>query len=287
MLPTHCKDKPPWSGKALRRLGERVRDGADVSDHVPNYDEVLLWYDDLSASVQGAIREVDWTSILGDEVIEVTSRAKTIDTLREKLQRDHGTPLPSIQDVAGVRFEANMVLRQQDAVAQRIAEVFEHDATVIRDIRKDPHSGYRAVHIWLRLPAGRVEVQVRTHLQGKWANMYEALADTHGRQVRYGELPADPDAAILVRSVQELSLDKVASLEETMDLIYELEQELVQFDLEVADLQQREVPGAETVAESHQKTRQRVTSLRERCRSEIRDYTEMFETLERSLRDAG
>lgn len=268
-------------------MGERVRDDVEVSDHVPNYDDVLLWYDDLSAAVQEKIRAVDWAPVLGETpIFEVTSRAKTIDTLREKLQRDHSTPLPSIQDVAGVRFEADMVLSQQDAVALAIAHAFDHDETAIRDIRADPHSGYRAVHVWLRLPAGRVEVQIRTHLQGRWANMYEAVADTYGRRVRYGELPDDEDAAGLVETVQEFSLTRVASLERMLDQIHELEQEFEEQRPAFEHLRSQDSEEAREVVRRHTENRARVAKLRQGCQEDSAEYTSMFQTLESLLRGA-
>ncbi|MDQ0755779.1 hypothetical protein [Arthrobacter sp. B3I4] len=204
----------PWTTNQLKKLGFCIRDEMPIPDSLPSYDEVMVFYNDLAADTQAKIRGLDWAPLLGDRVPEVTSRPKTIDTLRQKLQRDRSTPLPSVQDVAGVRFEAEMTLDEQDAVATAIAGYFDHDLkTCIRDMRNDPHSGYRAVHLWLRLP-GRVEVQIRTHLQGQWANTYEAMADVLGREIRYDEVPKDEAAMRLVDSLQKLSSDGIGVLEE-------------------------------------------------------------------------
>jgi ppGpp synthetase/RelA/SpoT-type nucleotidyltranferase len=86
-------------------------------------------------------------------------------------------------------------------------------AACTRDLRDNPHSGYRAVHLWLRLP-GRVEVQIRTHIQGQWANTYEAVADVLGRGIRYGEMPEDKKSAQLVVALQDLSKHAISILEE-------------------------------------------------------------------------
>lgn len=190
-----------------------MRDELAVPDSLPSYGDVMAFYNDLAVETQAAIESMDFTDVLGDVTVEVTSRSKTIDTLRQKLQRDRATPLSSIQDVAGVRFEAAMTLSQQDAVVRAIIARFGHSTDSIRDLRNDPHSGYRAVHIWLRLPA-RVEVQVRTHLQGGWANLYEVTADIFGRNIRYGQIPEDEDAARLVREFQQLSITGIRQLEE-------------------------------------------------------------------------
>lgn len=216
-------ESPPWKTKQLRKLGEYIRDGVEVPPGLPAYDDVMLFYSDVAAEAQETIQGIDWSDLLGTRPFEVTSRPKTIDTLRQKLNRDHSTPLPSIQDIAGVRFEAEMSLDEQDAVANAIAGVFGQKLSdCVRDLRLTPRSGYRAVHLWLRLPV-RVEVQIRTHLQSSWANMYESLADVVGRGIRYGELPATPSAAGLVKKLQALSIENISTLEASRNKILSLE----------------------------------------------------------------
>jgi ppGpp synthetase/RelA/SpoT-type nucleotidyltranferase len=203
----------PWSQGRLKKLGDCIRDGTPIPHDVPTYGEVMLWYNDIAASVQRQILAIDWSPLLGDRIPEVTSRPKTIDTLRQKLIREHHMNLPGMQDIAGVRFDAEMTLGEQDGVVAAIAGLFKHDpSTCVRDIRAQPHSGYRGVHVHLRLP-GRAEVQVRTHLQSEWANMYEAAGDFLGRGIRYNETITDPKIAALVSSLQDLSTKQIAQLE--------------------------------------------------------------------------
>lgn len=203
---------PPWSGGQLKRLGKCIRDEVAVPADLPPYEEVMAFYNDVAVETQDRIQALDFESLLGSRPYEVTSRSKTIDTLRQKLQRDRATPLSSVQDVAGVRFEAEMSLDEQDAVANAIIGCFDHTQEAIRDLRNDPHSGYRAVHVWLRLPV-RVEVQIRTHLQGGWANLYEVAADVLGRDIRYGHAPSHPAAAKVVKDLHHISLDTIQELE--------------------------------------------------------------------------
>jgi len=197
-----------------------IRDGVAPPPSCPDYGDVIAWYDDLAVKVQTELDSLDWVSLLEGRPYRVTSRAKTVDTLREKLRRDRSTPLESVQDVAGVRFEAYMTLDEQDAVAHAISAMFLQPPSSTHDLRRAPHAGYRAVHVWLRLPA-RVEVQVRTTLQGEWANAYESFADIAGRGVRYGEIPDDVQLASFMRQLQALSVDQCARLEQeinTLDL---------------------------------------------------------------------
>lgn len=113
-----------------------------------------------------------------------------------------------------MRFEAEMTLAEQDAVVAALVAEFDGCVDSVKDLRVDHHSGYRAVHVWLRPPAGHVEVQVRTHIQGAWANMYEALADFAGREIRYGKPPHNAALAPLVEEMQQLSLGRGRLLED-------------------------------------------------------------------------
>jgi ppGpp synthetase/RelA/SpoT-type nucleotidyltranferase len=202
-----------WSTSDMRKLGRCIRDDEPIPSNLPTYAEVMLWYNELATSVQRRIEDEDWSGIIPGVQFEVTSRPKTIDTLRDKLQRDPNTPLQNIQDIAGVRFDAEMSLGQQTQVARRIAEMYGHDPdSTLHDLRDSAHSGYRAVHVWLRLE-GRVEVQVRTHLQSEWANMYEVLADWLGRDIRYDSLPDDPELRKVVTTLQEQSTGTLSRLE--------------------------------------------------------------------------
>lgn len=182
----------PWSNNRLRAVGKALRDGTATPEDVQTYNEVMEWFNDLAVGVQQTLNEHDWGWLSSEDRPNITSRAKTRDTLTQKLQRDPNTPLYNVQDIAGVRFETQMILDEQDRVASEIATMFGHDADCIHDLRSAPHSGYRGLHVWLRTDKGRVEVQVRTYLQGVWANAYESAADVLGRQIRYGQPPLPP-----------------------------------------------------------------------------------------------
>jgi hypothetical protein len=86
----------------------------------------------------------------------VTSRPKTVDTLVQKLQRTTMT-LDQVEDVAGVRIDAGITLAQQTNLAPRDRSTQGRMRSMI--FVRLPHSGYTAVHIWPRAPAGRIEVQ--------------------------------------------------------------------------------------------------------------------------------
>jgi ppGpp synthetase/RelA/SpoT-type nucleotidyltranferase len=220
---------PPWSNNALRHLGDAFRDGVDPPTNGPSYADVLLWYSDLAAEVQTKLENESWS--IADKLaanpaarlapgLLVSSRPKTRDTLVEKLQRRPTLPLDAVSDLAGVRIDADLLLGEQTDLAREIANHFGADDSDIVDRRDGAKAGYRAVHVDIRLRAGRVEIQVRTILQSLWANLYEKLADEVGRSIRYGEPvepPPDMDPERIERAVQgmqDLSA-KIAGMENT------------------------------------------------------------------------
>ncbi len=171
----------------------------------------MAWNAELCEEVATRIRAgAPWASFGG--ALRVSARAKTFDTLCEKLLRETGLGLNQVQDLAGVRVELDCRLDEQTSLAEELAEAFGVSRAVIKDIRADPHSGYRAVHVWLRLPAGRVEIQIRTWGQTVWANTYERLGDLVGRHIRYGVSDADP---VVQRVVDRLHIaaEELAELE--------------------------------------------------------------------------
>lgn len=270
----------PWSKNQLKKLSRHIRDDTDPPAGLPTYGEVMLWYNEVAAEVQGKIAALDWTPLLQDREFEVTSRSKTIDTLRQKLRRERSTPLPSVQDVAGVRFEAEMSLDEQDAVATAIAGMFEHDLEeCTHDLRDAPHSGYRAVHVWLRLEC-RVEVQIRTHLQGSWANAYESAADLFGRSIRYDALPDNKSAREIVIGLRRVSTGRIAPMEQDRNEI-----EILNLQIDEHHRQFGEADDDEFV-----ETRARLKEVKTRFKSNElelqRDLQELRESFD-MVRDIG
>jgi RelA/SpoT family protein len=99
-----------------------------------------------------------------------------------------------MQDIAGMRVVVLGTRDDQDRVVERICSEFENHRVV--DRRAKPSHGYRAVHVIVQVHGCSVEVQVRTELQNRWAQLAERLGDSWGRQVRYGEPPTEPDRLV-------------------------------------------------------------------------------------------
>jgi ppGpp synthetase/RelA/SpoT-type nucleotidyltranferase len=175
----------PISKSQIDRLGQRLIAGESPADEdLALLEDVLIAY----AGVVSQARQIlDVLENDGFRDVSITGRAKTTQTTLEKLVRNRSR-LSSIEDLAGVRIVADITLSEQDALAERVCELFGGtDSCRLIDRRADPRSGYRAVHVVAKLDGMPLEIQVRTRCQDAWANFYEATADAFGRGIRYGE----------------------------------------------------------------------------------------------------
>lgn len=113
----------PWTRKALKRLGEALVAQEQPTGDDPSFETVALWYEEVKGYVQASLYVLDWTGFTAaDAEPDITARVKTDGTLREKLIREPTFPLHNVQDIAGVRFEADMTLTQQNAVVEKISQ---------------------------------------------------------------------------------------------------------------------------------------------------------------------
>jgi ppGpp synthetase/RelA/SpoT-type nucleotidyltranferase len=183
----------PMSRNQIKRLGERL-----AADDPPS-DEDLCQLEELVARHAEALAlarpRLDGLAVQVDTPpLHITHRAKTTQTIIEKLRRQKNMDLARMRDLAGIRVVGAVALAEQDAVCAEIARRFPADprAPVIIDRRATPSHGYRAMHIEVSLDGITIEVQMRTVPQHLWADLMERLADRLGRQIRYGE-PASPE----------------------------------------------------------------------------------------------
>jgi ppGpp synthetase/RelA/SpoT-type nucleotidyltranferase len=173
---------------AIDRLGERLRSADGVaSEDLEMLQRLRREYDE--ALVQARTTIVDAVPSLSP-----TSRLKTVQTLVGKLQREEKMALSRVQDIAGLRVVRKMSLAEQDDLTSTIVSAFP-DAKVV-DRRAKPSFGYRAVHVVVKVDGRPVEIQLRTHLQDRWAQIVERMADHWGRNIRYGAEPDEPTSLV-------------------------------------------------------------------------------------------
>ncbi len=231
----------------------------------------MLWHQDLASEVAARIFTTKWESSDVDQFL-IAARSKTRDTLVQKLQRMQ-IALDSVQDLAGVRIDADLSLDEQTGLATEIATHFGAESQV-KDIREHPHSGYRAVHVWLRLPAGRVEVQIRTLLQSAWANLYERLADWVGRGIRYDETHANAKVNEIVSALHEMART-VERVEQAHQAVLDFEETLA------ANLASGDVNTVTMAAESYAE----LARMKDHVESQRQRYAEAFTEALRTLEE--
>lgn len=230
----------PWSNNQLRKLGKQIVQGKDSTETL-TYSELVDWNSDLIFMALPRVRAASANELESVKIeVHVASRAKSLETVRDKLERDEHRPLGNIQDLAGIRVIADMSLDQQRAIARRIARDLRQPTTAVQSLLDGEHAGYRAIHVVCRFPElgnAYLEVQVRTVLQNSWANLYDALSDSYGRGIRYGGDPEDDVARARVQGVRGIVRFQVAQIEEVKTELSQVRREALTHQNLPVDLQ--------------------------------------------------
>jgi ppGpp synthetase/RelA/SpoT-type nucleotidyltranferase len=157
------------------RLGNRLKQNLATEDD-------LRVLHEFRRSFSTAYQQVIAT--LTDELMmQPTGRpSKSTSSIIDKLKRE-SIRLSQMQDIAGCRLIVPDII-QQDQTLENLLRVFP-EADVM-DRRTVPSHGYRAVHVVVDVQERRIEIQLRTLLQQRWAELSEKLADAYGSAVKYG-----------------------------------------------------------------------------------------------------
>jgi ppGpp synthetase/RelA/SpoT-type nucleotidyltranferase len=169
------------SKSQIDKLGERLRKMAQpTADDLHRLSEFVTAQDPIRVAAESAVRAL--TLHEGSP----TSRLKTNVSIIEKLRRQR-TSLSKMQDIVGVRLITSGNRTTQDALVKALCDRWPDHR--VYDRRERPQQGYRAVHVVVHIDERPAELQVRTPLQHKWAEVFEKVADQWGRNIRYGEPP--------------------------------------------------------------------------------------------------
>lgn len=113
----------------------------------------------------------------------VAQRTKRLISMLEKLKREEQMKLSQMQDIGGCRAVLNSIaqVRRLEKIYQ--TSDFEHEALKHKDYIADPQeSGYRGIHLKYKYKGIgekakyndlKIEIQLRTNLQHKWATAVE------------------------------------------------------------------------------------------------------------------
>ncbi|MDQ1639860.1 MAG: pyrophosphokinae [Pyrinomonadaceae bacterium] len=181
---------PEFSRSQIDRLGDRLRKDAYSDEDLRLLDSYRRAFAEASEHVVKEIR-----NRLG---LEPTARpAKSKTSIADKLRRE-SIRLSQIQDIAGCRLTVEDIFTQDEVVGQ-LKALFE-DCTVV-DRREHSSHGYRAVHIIIPYSGKLIEVQVRTQLQHRWAELSEKLSDVIDPSIKYGE--GDKDVLLILAGMSD------------------------------------------------------------------------------------
>jgi len=133
-------------------------------------------------------------------------RLERMVTIRDKLVRQPGMALSRMQDIGGCRA---VLLTQADVDAavehlrQRHAlELLAREAGYVAEPKSD---GYRAKHVIGRSGGVLIEIQLRTELQHRWAELVEQFDRRRGTDLKTGR--GSEEAAALMRRAAEVFAD--------------------------------------------------------------------------------
>lgn len=164
------------SKSQIDKLGDRLRSGPQTEEDLRLLDEFRSSY----SQSFGIVRQI--LHLRGVE--PVARNIKSTLSIVAKLRRQP-IKLSRIQDIAGCRIVVDEVWDQQRELWNL---KFAFPDADIKDRRTQPSHGYRAVHLIVQANGKPFEIQVRTLLQHRWAELSEKASDIVDPEIKYGGL---------------------------------------------------------------------------------------------------
>jgi putative GTP pyrophosphokinase len=207
-----------YSRSRIDALGERIRRGALTRTDLRLLD---AWRREYRPAYLLTVSALE-----GSFGFTASGRpAKTTGAISEKLIRQN-VRLSQMQDIAGCRVIVKN-LKEQDSAVADVTKLFAK--TRVYDRRASPSHGYRAVHITAQVEGRPVEIQIRTELQHRWAELSQKLADVVDKGIKYGEGHAESLSvlsrlSLIVARIEETEAEAQAPTQEVIDLMAEIGQ---------------------------------------------------------------
>lgn len=123
---------------------------------------------------------------------EVTQRMKRVPTIVDKLLRQPTMKLSQMHDLAGCRVVLGSAADVEAVKNRFLSNSHTRNGTddrIIDYVKRPRTSGYRAVHLRTVYRDRRVEVQLRTPGQHRWAVDVERLGGVSGHDLKSGRGP--------------------------------------------------------------------------------------------------
>lgn len=184
------------SGREMKDLEEEeigaLSEALDmVADYRSSFSQPLL-------SVRMSVSSFTRTCGYGDSAL-VAQRLKRLPRIISKLDRIRTMNITTMGDIGGCR----VIVPSAEASAVMKKHIQKQWGDTIRDVKdyvSDPkEDGYRAVHFEVIRNDRRIEVQLRTARQHRWADTVERISRRVGVELKWGQQDEHPKVAKFLR----------------------------------------------------------------------------------------
>lgn len=171
----------------IDRLGESLRAGERDENVIRSLDALYDQYEPVAASVMQNVQVIVGTMGFREEPYIVQRPTKTLPSIVAKLNRERSR-LSTMQDIIGCRIVVQDRVEQRTLVGSLRPPTqappglsivwdlpFKQATEINRNI--NPSSGYRAIHVIVPDYGVPFEIQVRTVMQNRWAQLSERCED--------------------------------------------------------------------------------------------------------------
>jgi ppGpp synthetase/RelA/SpoT-type nucleotidyltranferase len=190
----------------IDKLGEELRAGRRDEEVLGKLEGLYSYYEPAARSVSEKVRAVLGLRRVDDSAYTERS-TKTLDSIVSKLSRER-TRLSTMQDIVGCRIivsgltdqeslKHSLVRAEDVRILERLwwgdlaalGRVPPFSKFAVTDRSESPKNGYRALHLVIRDFEVPYEIQIRTRLQDRWAQISELLNDRF-QGFKYGGGPS-------------------------------------------------------------------------------------------------
>ena len=186
-------DEPPTPSQ-VKKAGDRIRravegGGEPSSEDLHLLDVLRSWHGAIHNELQlrlGSAISRERASLPSTDVVITGRPLKTREAIIAKLVRERSR-LNRIQDIVGARVVVPDMATQQAVLEVALREFAENSPVIAKDTRDAGDGlGYRGLHVVVLIAGRYAEIQIRTGLQGLWAQVVEKLDEVAGSDLKHG-----------------------------------------------------------------------------------------------------
>jgi ppGpp synthetase/RelA/SpoT-type nucleotidyltranferase len=191
-----CKER---SNKEINAAGDALRLNALQNSTSETILVVSNWRSSHESAMKKVMTVLRRHARINNHSAIVSGRAKRLQSVAAKLNREQSMALSTMQDIAGCRAVLDTV-ENAEVFAKSIRGELTEKLSPLREIREKNYidgpkaDGYRSMHFVVSyespnapgLRARRVEIQVRSLLQHRWATALEAVDLFTGQTLKNG-----------------------------------------------------------------------------------------------------